>query len=131
MIEPGVKVLFTGAYGLTVGENAKLTAQGNEAQPIEFTAWNREAGWGGLRFVDSGGDDVLRHCLISYAKKDAGLDPAGAIRAMVSEADSSDGGDLLCDLRPDHRELPDHEQHRRQGRGDLLHRRARPSSATR
>ncbi|MEN6427354.1 MAG: C10 family peptidase [Phycisphaerales bacterium] len=75
VIEPGVKVFFTGSYGLTVGQNARLLAEGSDAQPIEFTAWNRQTGWGGLRFLNSGYDDVLGHCLISYAKKELGLDP--------------------------------------------------------
>ena len=74
-IEPGVKILFKASYGLTAGVNAKLIAQGNEALPIEFTAWSREMGWGGLRFTYSGRDDVLSHCVISYAKKGPDLNP--------------------------------------------------------
>jgi hypothetical protein len=72
VIEPGVKVMFVGPYGLTVGEDARLAAEGNENHPIEFTALNRDVGWTGLRFVDSGSDDVLSHCLITYSKKTAG-----------------------------------------------------------
>jgi hypothetical protein len=94
-IEPGVKVFFTGPFGLTVGEGAKLTAEGSAAQPIEFTAWNKEAGWGGLRFVNSGYDDVLRYCTISYAKKGTGRVPG--IFQPVSEADST-GGAIYCVL---------------------------------
>ena len=33
VIEPGVKVFFTGPYGLTVGRKAKLTAQGTAVAP--------------------------------------------------------------------------------------------------
>ncbi len=94
VIEPGVQVLFTGSFGLTVGQNARLTAQGNEAQIIEFTAVNRETGWGGLRFVDSGYDDVLSYCRISYAKKEAGLNPEDS-DPEVSETDFY-GGAIYC-----------------------------------
>ena len=72
-IEPGVKVIFTGPYGITIGENSQLIAQGNENQPVEFTAWNKDMGWAGLRFVNSEDDDILNHCLITYVKKNAGL----------------------------------------------------------
>jgi len=73
VIEPGVRVFFTGQYGMTIGENARLTAEGNENGPIEFTAWNKEVGWAGLRFLDSGGDDILSHCSISFSKKHTGF----------------------------------------------------------
>ncbi len=73
VIEPGVKVMFAGPYGMTIGKKARLVAQGNENYPIEFTTLNREMGWTGLRFLDSGADDVLGHCSISFAKKNAGL----------------------------------------------------------
>jgi len=42
VIDPGVKVLFMGPYSLTVGEQARLLAEGSDAQPIEFTAWNED-----------------------------------------------------------------------------------------
>lgn len=93
-IEPGVRVLFMGPYGLTVGGNARLVARGNEAQPVEFTAWNRQAGWAGLRFVDSGRDDLLSFCSISHARKGLGLiaeDSDG-----FSDADTC-GGAVYCE----------------------------------
>ncbi len=95
VVESGVKVLFTGPYSLTVGQNAKLIARGSEAQPIEFTAWNRETGWTGLRFVNSGSDDLLSYCRISHANKDAGLTPREEDKT-VSDADSL-GGAIYCD----------------------------------
>ena len=73
VIEPGVKVMFAGPYGMTVGGNARLAAEGTENLPIEFTAFNRETGWTGLRFLDSGSDDILSHCFISYSKKNVGF----------------------------------------------------------
>jgi hypothetical protein len=95
-IEPGVKVFFLGSYSLTVGKNAKLTAQGNAAQPIELTAWNRETGWAGLRFLDSGNDDVLRYCWLSWAKKTTGFIPTRSSGDTgVAEPDSH-GGAIYC-----------------------------------
>ncbi len=101
MIEPGVKVFFMGPYGLTVGERARLMARGNAAQPIEFTAWNREDGWTGLRFIDSGNDDVLSCCSITLARKGAGLmppsdDPAAGQETSENEEENDRGGAVYC-----------------------------------
>jgi len=96
VIKPGVKVFFLGPYGLTVGKNAKLTAQGNAAQPIELTAWNRETGWAGLRFVDSGSDDVLRSCWLSWAKKTTGFIPTESSGDTSVEEPDSHGGAIYC-----------------------------------
>jgi hypothetical protein len=87
VIEPGVEVIFVGQYGMTIGRNARLVAEGNENSPIEFTAWNKDVGWAGLRFLDSGGDDILSHCSITFSKKNAGL---------ISEYDPSFGGEDNC-----------------------------------
>jgi hypothetical protein len=95
-IEPGVKVFFLGPFSLTVGKNATFTAQGNAAQPIELTAWNRETGWAGVRFLDSGSDDVLRYCSLSWAKKNSGFIPTESSDATgVTEPDSH-GGAIYC-----------------------------------
>jgi hypothetical protein len=72
IIEPGVKVLFVGPYSLTIGKKARLAAEADENNPIEFTTLHKDIGWGGLRFLDSGDDDTLIHCSISYAKKSIG-----------------------------------------------------------
>jgi len=73
VVEPGVQVMFVGPYSMTIGENAQLLAEGTKNQPIEFSAWNKNTGWTGLRFLESGDDDVLNYCRISYSKKTAGL----------------------------------------------------------
>jgi hypothetical protein len=73
VIEPGVQVFFMGPYGMTIGERAQLTAEGTVNNPIEFTAWNKDVGWTGLRFIESGGDDNLSHCSISFANKNSGF----------------------------------------------------------
>lgn len=93
-IEPGVKVFFVGPFGMTVGRNARLTARGTAGQPIELTAWNRDCGWGGLRFVSSGGDDLLSYCSLAFAKKGAGAIPQGAYVAGSPEA--MNGGAIYC-----------------------------------
>ena len=72
-VEPGVRIVFVGPYGMTIGENARLVSIGNQNNPIEFTACSRDLGWSGLRFENSGDDDVLTHCTITYSKKEAEL----------------------------------------------------------
>jgi len=89
IIEPGVRVIFTGPYSLTVGEEARLVAEGTGSGPIEFTAANRELGWKGLRFVESGEDDVLRYCSITFSKKG----PAPGVESGASTR----GGAIYCD----------------------------------
>lgn len=74
-IGPGVQVMFAGPYGMTIRNGARLLAMGNEIDPIEFTAWNRQMGWTGLRFWESGDDDILRHCLLTFSKKGSGIIP--------------------------------------------------------
>ncbi len=69
VIEPGVRVVFVGPYSLTIGADARLTAQGTASEPIEFTAANKQIGWKGLRFIDSSDDDILSYCSISFSKK--------------------------------------------------------------
>lgn len=94
-IEPGVRVFFVGPYSMTVGRNARLTARGNAAHLVEFTAWNRDCGWTGLRFVDSGDDDLLSHCSITFAKKGAGAIPQGNSTAGTSA--ETRGGAIYCE----------------------------------
>lgn len=96
IIEPGVQVMFLGPYGMTIGENARLAAEGDENHPIEFTAWNRGVGWGGLRFVDSGDDDILSHCSITYSIKGGG--PLTEYDYLYGGGDEgSCGGALYCE----------------------------------
>ncbi len=100
-IEPGVKVFFTGHYGMTIGEGARLVARGNATRPIELTAWNRQDGWAGLRVIESGDDDVLSHCVITFARKGAvpipqdNDDPAPVDEPEDTTPDSR-GGALYC-----------------------------------
>lgn len=69
IVEPGVTVTFAGHFGLTVGQDATLRALGATRDPIVFTAIDSVDGWFGIRFIDTGDDDVLRHCQFQYANK--------------------------------------------------------------
>ena len=87
-IEPGVVVNFAGHFGLTVGYRATLSARGTETEHILFTPMDTEEGWFGIRFVNSGADDVLKYCTIEYAKK--------PINAGSNDLDLFGGGILCC-----------------------------------
>ncbi|MCP4610996.1 MAG: choice-of-anchor D domain-containing protein [Planctomycetes bacterium] len=95
VIEAGVKVLFVGPYSMTIGENARLAAKGNGNNPIEFTTLHKDLGWGGLRFLDSGDDDLLKHCSISYARKSAGM-VTDHYHYHGDEGKDSCGGAIFC-----------------------------------
>ena len=95
-IDPGVQVLFTGPYGMTVGHGARLIAMGTENEPVEFTAWNRDLGWRGLRFVESGDDDIVRHCSITFSKKGSRPDADNGAGTGVDEDADRCGGAVYC-----------------------------------
>ena len=95
VIEPGVKVMFVGPYGMTIGKNARLIAEGDENRPIEFTTLNKDVGWGGLRFLDSSDDDILIHCSISFAKKSGGV-VTDYYQFYEDEGKHSCGGAIYC-----------------------------------
>lgn len=94
VIEPGVKVFFVGPYSMTVGRNARLAASGTAAHPVEFTAWNKDCGWTGLRFVDSSDNDLLSYCSITFAKKGAGSIPQG--KSTAGAPVDTNGGAIYC-----------------------------------
>jgi hypothetical protein len=98
VVEPGVQVFFTGPYGLTVGEDARLLARGEAGRPIEFTACNRDVGWAGLRFVVSGADDVLSFCSLTFARKGITSMPSGPDAALDTGdyGENSKGGAIYC-----------------------------------
>jgi len=68
-VKPGVVVKFAGHFGLTVGYRATLRAEGTEQEHIVFTPIDCNEGWFGIRFVNSGADDVLKYCTVEYARK--------------------------------------------------------------
>jgi hypothetical protein len=89
-IEPGVQVIFMGHYGLTVGADAQLTAQGTADKRILFTTASPDLGFAGLRLLNSGDDDIFSYCTITGARK--GIGPVGTDYAL----DDLAGGALFC-----------------------------------
>jgi hypothetical protein len=87
-VDPGVVVKFAGHFGLTVGYRATLKAQGTEIEHVLFTAIDTEEVWFGIRFVNSGADDVLAYCTIDDANK--------PYNAGSSYLDLLGGGILCC-----------------------------------
>ncbi len=86
-IEPGVIVKFAGHFGLTVGRDATLRAVGMENDPIQFTATNPVEGWFGIRFVETGDDDILQYCRLEHARKPF---------ATAAEPVNRVGGAVIC-----------------------------------
>jgi hypothetical protein len=101
IIDAGAQIRFGGPHSMTIGPKARLLALGNSAHPVEFTAWNRREGWKGLRFLESGNDDILRHCVIAYAKKGSGItvdDPNDSEEEVLEEGRDPNacGGAIYC-----------------------------------
>jgi len=85
-IEPGVEIIFQGHYKLTV--EGLLNAEGTENDSIYFTTDNQEIGWGGIRFIGAGVNN-LSFCRIEYGKSSTGDYPdnhGGAIALIGGDA---------------------------------------------
>ncbi len=63
-IEAGVRVEFTGDYTFTIGKNARLISKGTAIDSVHFCAIDSNTTWGGLSFIESGGDDALIYCAV-------------------------------------------------------------------
>jgi predicted outer membrane repeat protein len=91
-IEPGVQVVFSDNYKFNV--YGRLLAVGSETDSILFTAQDEDAGWNGLRFVDSNtnGQDSSKvvHCRIERGKP-----PTGA------SGSDRNGGGIYCENSSD------------------------------
>jgi hypothetical protein len=79
-ISPGTKVLFLGHYKLDI--DGRLLAVGTQNNFIEFTAFNQNQGWKGIRFEStSTSNDTSRieYCKLQYgnASSTSGLDEYG------------------------------------------------------
>jgi len=66
VIEPDVKVIFTGHYKLIV--NGILEAIGNERDSIYFFPSDTSVGWHGLRFIEAEDVSNLQYCILEYGK---------------------------------------------------------------
>ena len=72
-IQPGTKIIFTGNYYLK--NSGRIVAQGTNNQPISFTSWNKNLGWGGIyTYNNSTLNDTSKfeYCNISYGKRSYG-----------------------------------------------------------
>jgi len=52
-----------------MGYRGTLRARGTETDHIIFTSIDTNEGWFGIRFVNSGADDILKYCTIEHSKK--------------------------------------------------------------
>ena len=86
-IEPGVDVIFAGAYSLTVeggliaGKERGLHLRISDQRPVKFTTdlGQNSVGWGGIKFVNAGEDNVLVNCTLEHVRT------------------TGDGGGIQCD----------------------------------
>ena len=93
-IMPGTVVLFEGFYGILVGNNASLIAQGAVDDSIVFTVSdttslfeynNNRGAWNGIE-CSKALHLKLDYCVFQYAKASDTLDMSGgAIKAMLSD----------------------------------------------
>lgn len=65
VIQPGVSVLFNGAYSLTV--TGLLQAVGSSNNPIIFSGTSPGAGWQGIRFVSADTNGAMNWCVVRGA----------------------------------------------------------------
>ncbi len=73
-IEPGVEVVFMGHYKLNV--QGRLLAIGSKKDSIRFTAEDKNAGWHGVRFINTPNTNdtsKLIYCSFKYGKANTGV----------------------------------------------------------
>jgi parallel beta-helix repeat protein len=66
IIEPGVKVIFTGHHKLIV--NGILEAKGTKQDSIYFFPSDTSIGWHGIRFIEAEDFSTLEYCVLKYGK---------------------------------------------------------------
>jgi parallel beta-helix repeat protein len=66
VIEPGVKIIFTGHYKMIV--NGILEAKGNGKDSIYFFPSDTSVGWHGIRFIEAEDFSILEYCVLKYGK---------------------------------------------------------------
>lgn len=72
IIEPGVKVIFTGHHKLIV--NGILEARGTKQDSINFVPSDTAVGWHGIRFIESEDFSHLEYCVLRNGKSLIGAD---------------------------------------------------------
>lgn len=66
-IEEGVTIEFAEDAGIFMDDNSRLIAEGTAEAPITFSGTDKTKGsWRGI-FIDSYGDNAIRHATIAYA----------------------------------------------------------------
>src|SRR4030065_2539394 len=66
IIEPGVKVIFTGHHKLIV--NGILQAKGTKQDSIYFFPSDTSVGWHGIRFIEAEDFSTLEYCVLKNGK---------------------------------------------------------------
>src|SRR3989304_5202013 len=66
IIEPGVKVIFTGHYKLIV--NGILEAKGTKQDSVYFFPSDTAVGWHGIRFIEAEDFSTLEYCVLRKGK---------------------------------------------------------------
>jgi parallel beta-helix repeat protein len=102
IIEPGVKIIFTGHYKLIV--NGILEAKGKEQDSIYFFPSDTAVGWHGIRFIEAEDFSRLEYCVLKYGKTATGKELEEIIDCQSKgnyndcpELFDADGGALLID----------------------------------
>ncbi|MCW9096614.1 MAG: hypothetical protein OQJ93_04420, partial [Ignavibacteriaceae bacterium] len=95
IIEPGVKIIFTGHYKLIV--NGILEAKGNEQDSIYFFPSDTAVGWHGIRFIESEDFSTLEYCVLRNGKTTMGDDKILKECELNPDCDMTDfdGGAIL------------------------------------
>jgi len=95
VIEPGVKVIFTGHYKLIV--NGILEAKGSRQDSIYFFPSDTSVGWHGIRFIEAEDFSTLEYCVLRNGKSPMVADET--IQECISDPDCDetefDGGAML------------------------------------
>ena len=94
IIEPGVKVIFTGQYKFEI--YGTLIAIGSPQDSIIFTAGNLQEKWRGLRFNETFTKSIFQYCIIEHgwaeANKDKSETYAGKHPYIFEDYSFSSGG---------------------------------------
>ena len=88
IIEPGVKVIFTGHYKLIV--NGILEAKGAKQDSIYFSPSDTSVGWHGIRFIEAEGVSRLEYCNLKYGRT-----------TQPSNDDFTDSIYMFCETDPE------------------------------
>ncbi|OGU76010.1 MAG: hypothetical protein A2W11_06335 [Ignavibacteria bacterium RBG_16_35_7] len=99
VIEPGVKIIFTGHYKLIV--NGILEAKGTKQDSVYFFPSDTAVGWHGIRFIEAENFSTLEYCVLKDGKTDLRPPEVGYIEECIKDPNCDennyDGGAILID----------------------------------